>query len=43
MDASGRHEIPHTVHTWPLQAGAALSGVRYLLKYRVPFTGGVVS
>src|SRR5215208_7403238 len=41
-DAPGGHEIPHTVHTWPLKAGAALSGVYYLLQDLVAFTGGVL-
>src|SRR5215204_522088 len=25
--ATSSHEVPHTVHTWPLKAGAALSGI----------------
>jgi hypothetical protein len=39
----GGHEIPHAVHTWPLQACTALSGVRYFLEDFVPFSGSVVS
>jgi len=31
IDTTTRYEFPHTVHTWPLQAGAALSGVYYFL------------
>ena len=43
MDTSGGHKIPHAVHAWPLKAGAALSGVCYLLKDLIPFSGSVVS
>lgn len=42
-DPTGSHEVPHTVHTWPLKAGAALSRVRYFFEDLVPFTAGVVS
>jgi hypothetical protein len=34
------HEVPHAVHAGPLQAGAALSGVLYLLENLVAFSGG---
>src|SRR5829696_10121066 len=37
------YKVPHTVHTWPLQAGAALSGVYYFLEDFVAFSGGVGS
>ena len=40
-DATGSHEVPHAVHTWPLQACAALTGVSYLLEDLVAFSGGV--
>ena len=30
-NAPGRHEVPYTVHTRPLKARAALSGVLYFL------------
>src|SRR5215217_864145 len=42
-DAASSHEIPHTVHTWPLKACAALSGVYYLLYDLVPLTGSIRS
>jgi hypothetical protein len=41
-DATSRHKVAHAVHTWPLKACAALSGVYYLLQDLVPFTGGVL-
>jgi hypothetical protein len=28
---AGGHQVPHPVHAGPLEAGAALSGVGYLL------------
>jgi hypothetical protein len=37
-----RYEISHTVHTWPLKARATLSGVYYLLKDLVAFSGCVL-
>ena len=43
IDTASGHEIPHTVHTWSLKAGAALTGVYYLLEDLVAFTGGVLS
>src|SRR5215208_4561976 len=42
-NAPSGHEVPHTVHTWPLKAGAALSGIYYLLEDLVPLSGGVGS
>ena len=39
-DAASSHEIPHTVHAWPLKACAALSGVRYFLKDLIAFPLG---
>jgi len=30
-NATSGHEVPHAVHTWPLKACAALTGVYYLL------------
>lgn len=38
----GGHEVPHAVHTGPLQAGAALPGIYYLLEDLVPFTSSVL-
>jgi len=29
-NAASGHQVPHAVHTWPLQASAALTGVYYL-------------
>jgi hypothetical protein len=43
IDAPGGHEVPYTVHTWPLQAGATLAGVRDLFEYLVPFAYRVSS
>jgi hypothetical protein len=43
IDAASSHEIPYTVHAWPLQAGAALSRVYYLLQDLVSFSGSVLS
>jgi hypothetical protein len=37
------HEIPYAVHTGPLHAGPALSGVRDLLEDLAFFSGGVAS
>ena len=42
IDTTTRYEVTHTVHTRPLKARAALSGVYYLLEDLVPFTGGVL-
>ena len=42
-DAPGGREIPHGVHSGPLQATAALPRVRHLIKDLAGFTGGVVS
>ena len=42
-DAAGGHEVPHAVHAGPLQAGAALAGVLYLLEDLVAFSGSIVS
>ena len=42
IDATTRYEVPHAVHTWPLQACAALTGVYYLLEDLVAFSGGVL-
>src|SRR5215208_1569400 len=41
-NAASGHQVTHTVHTWPLQACAALSGVYYLLEDLVAFSGGVL-
>src|SRR5215210_1704618 len=40
-NTTGSHEIPHTVHTGPLQAGAALTGVLYLLEDFEAFSGSI--
>src|SRR5215207_1953696 len=37
------HQVPHAVHTWPLQACPALSGVGYLLEDLVALPGGVLT
>src|SRR5687767_3521669 len=42
IDAASAHQVSHTVHARPLQACAALSGVRYLLEDLVPFSSGVL-
>jgi len=42
-DAAGSYEVPYTVHTGPLKAGAALSRVYYLLEDLVALSGGVGS
>src|ERR687890_97421 len=31
-DSASSHEVPHTIHAWPLKACAALPGVYYLLE-----------
>jgi hypothetical protein len=43
IDAASSYKVPHTVHAWPLQAGAALSRVCDLLEDLIAFTGGVGS
>jgi hypothetical protein len=42
-DTAGGHEVPHAVHPGPLQAGAALSGVYYLLEDLVALLSRVCS
>jgi hypothetical protein len=42
-DAPVGHEIPHGVHSGPLQATAALHRVRHLIKVLVAITGSVAS
>src|SRR5215204_1762859 len=42
-DAAPGHKVSYAVHAWPLQAGPTLSGVRYLVKELVAFSGGVGS
>src|SRR5918995_5618197 len=42
-DASSAHQVPHTVHAGPLQAGPTLSGICYLFEDLVAFSGCVVS
>jgi hypothetical protein len=36
-DAASAHQVAHAIHTWPLKAGAALSGVYYLLEDLITF------
>src|SRR5215217_6688785 len=42
IDTTTGYQVPHTVHTGPLKAGAALSGVRYLFEDLVALSRGVL-
>jgi hypothetical protein len=42
IDTATRYEVPHAVHSRPLKACAALSGIYYLLENCVAFTGSVL-